>query len=59
MSRESLRRFVEYGIKDPSICSIEDGGDEDVNLGEYKIGGTIIQKKHKRRSNLDSIRSMK
>ena len=34
LSRESLRRFVEEGITNSSICQASDGGDEDVNMGE-------------------------
>ena len=33
LSRESLKRFVEQGINDASICHQKDVGDEDVNLG--------------------------
>ena len=33
MSRESLRRFVEQGISNASICHQPDDGEEDVNFG--------------------------
>ena len=38
LSRESLRRFVEEGITNSSVCKASDDGDEDVNMGELGLG---------------------
>ena len=32
--RETLRRFVEEGMTNSSLCEASDGGDEDVNMGK-------------------------
>ena len=34
LSREALRRFVEMGVDDGSVCQQGNDGDEDVNMGE-------------------------
>ena len=34
LSKESLRRFVQVGLKNSTLCKEDDGGDEDVNFGE-------------------------
>ena len=34
MSKEALRRFTQVGLKNSSLCKEDDGGDEDVNMGE-------------------------
>ena len=36
--RETLRRFVEEGMTNSSLCEASDGGDEDVNMGELGPG---------------------
>ena len=34
LSREALKRFTQVGLKNSSLCKEDDGGDEDVNMGE-------------------------
>ena len=34
LSKEALRRFTQVGLKNSSLCKEDDGGDEDVNMGE-------------------------
>ena len=34
LSKETLRRFTQIGLKKSSLCREDDGGDEDVNMGE-------------------------
>jgi len=33
LSQGALKRFTQIGLKNSSLCSAEDGGDEDVNMG--------------------------
>ena len=42
LSRESLRRFVEEGITNSSVCEASDGGDEDVNMGELFVWSDLL-----------------
>ena len=54
LSRETLRRFVEEGMTNSSLCQASDDGDEDVNMGacmrklKVKHGDSRDEKKRKR-----------
>ena len=38
LSREALRRFSQVGLGVKNFCQLDDGGDEDVNMGEAQAG---------------------
>ena len=34
LSKEALKRFTQVGLENSTLCKEDDGGDEDVNMGE-------------------------